>query len=192
MEIFDIATMGTSLTANTVSYIEGHWQEVLQRALAPGKSSRVRVYNVGAGGVTSAYGLANIQNVLRYRPKAVTIEYNMNDCATANSISTAQSQSNHVAIIDAIKGALPNPAIFLVTMNPPIGSAVAARPNIESYNDIYRALAASIEGVDIIDTAPLWSGATTGLIPDNTHPNLAAWNSKLIPAMTTAISPLIA
>jgi lysophospholipase L1-like esterase len=191
MEIFDIATMGTSLTANWVSYIEGQWQELLQRALTPGKSSRSRVYNVGAGGVTSAYGLANIDRVLRYRPKAVTIEYNMNDCATANSISTAQSQSNHVAIINAIKDALPDAAIFLMTMNPPIGSAVSARPNIESYNDVYRALAASLEGVEIIDTAPSWAGATTALIPDDIHPNLAAWKSKLIPAMTTAIAPFV-
>lgn len=191
MEIFDVATMGTSLTANSASYIEGQWQETLQRALTPGKESRIRVYNVGAGGVTSAYGLANLQSVLRYRPKAITIEYNINDCATANSISTAQSQANHVSIINAIKSALPDALIYLVTMNPPIEAAVIARPNIEDYNNLYRSLAALMDGVDLVDTAPSWAGATTALIPDGLHPNLAAQNSIVVPALASAVRPAI-
>lgn len=191
MVTFDIATLGTSLTANTASYVKSAWQSTLELELMKGKKSKVRTYNFGFGGVTSSFAATQIPRLLPLRPKVVTIEYNMNDCALSNSISTAQSQANHINIINAIQAALPDTLIFLMTMNPPIGAAVSGRPNIEGYNNVYRALAASIEGVNIIDTAPSWAGATTALIPDNIHPNLAAWTSKLVPAMTTALAPLI-
>ena len=192
MVIFDVAAFGTSLTENTIhSIATGQWQESLQRFLTPGRQSRVRVYNAGIGGATSAQGLANIERVLRFRPKVVTLEFNMNDCATSFSISPSQSQTNHVSMINAIQSALPNALIYLLTMNPPIGAAVSGRPNIESYNDVYRSLAASLQGVDIIDTAPLWAGATTAELPDNVHPTLAALNSKVVPAIAAALAPIV-
>jgi hypothetical protein len=78
-----------------------------------------------------------------------------------------------------------------MTMNPPIGGSVAGRPNIESYNDIYRDLAATMAGVDLIDVAPGWAGATTTEIPDNIHPTLAAQNSILVLAMVAALNGVI-
>jgi hypothetical protein len=81
--------------------------------------------------------------------------------------------------------------IYLMTMNPPIGGSVAGRPNIESYNDIYRDLAATMAGVDLIDVAPGWAGATTTEIPDNIHPTLAAQNSILVLAMVAALNGVI-
>lgn len=186
MQIFDIGTIGTSLTANTVSYIAGQWQETLQRALTPGKSSRVRIYNVGAGGVTSQYGLDNIGLLIRYRPRLVTIEYNMNDCRTSNGISVVQSQANNTAIVQAIQAALPGTLIYLMTMNPPIDGAVAARPNIAAYDQMYRSLATSL-GVGMIDTAPSWVGATAIDIPDGIHPTLSAQEARVVPAIRTAV-----
>jgi hypothetical protein len=35
----------------------------------------------------------------------ITIEYNMNDCSTANAISLAQSETNHAGIVNAIQAA---------------------------------------------------------------------------------------
>lgn len=187
MEIFDIATAGTSLTANTVSYIAGQWQEALQRALAPSKQSRIRVYNVGAGGVTSQYGLDNIANVLRYRPRLITIEYNMNDCRTSSGISVAQAETNVSAIVAAILSALPETSVYLMTMSPPIDAAVAARPDIASYDAMYRSLAVTL-GVGLIDIAPDWAGATLTEIPDGIHPTLAAQLAITVPAIAAALA----
>lgn len=190
MEIFDIATMGTSLSAGTVSYSERNWQIDLERALTPGKSNRVRVHNLGVGGETSAGGLARVGQVIKYRPRLVTIEYMMNDCSTPQGISTAQSQANHQAIINAIRSALPDTLIYLMTMNPPIGAALTNRPNIESYNNVYR----SMTDVDLplIDIAPLWGVPTSGQIPDTLHPTSAQERAITVPAIAAAISPLIA
>lgn len=189
MEIFDIGTFGTSLSANTVSYVGGFWQEGLERSLAPGKQSRIRVYPVGFGGVTSTYGLnTGLPKLLQYRPRLVTIEFLMNDCATSNDISPATSEQNHRDIISAIQAALPETAIYLMTMNPPIDGAVAARPEIEMYNDIYRGLAAEIFGLGLIDIAPDWVGATDVEIPDGIHPTLAAQLAITVPAIVASIA----
>lgn len=190
IDIIDIGTIGTSLTANTVSYVGGFWQEALTRALNSGKQNRVRVYNVGAGGVTSSYGLANVQKVIAYRPKIILMEYMMNDCATSNSISLALSEQNHRDIVSTIRASLPDTDIYFVTMNPPIGSATTGRLNIESYNNIYRTLGPELE-VGLIDTAPSWSGATSIDIPDGIHPTLTANVSRAVPVMVSVLSPSI-
>lgn len=189
MEIFHLVTMGTSLTAGNASS-GGQWQPVLTRALAPGKADRVRVSNVGAGGVTSDYGLAtSLPLTLKYRPDAVTIEYLMNDCSTSNSVSEALCESNTIAIMDALRAELPSIAIFLLILNPALAS-VTSRAGLNTYNAIYRALAVS-EGVGLIDTWDAWGTPTTTEIPDSIHPTLAANVEFALPEMVTQIAPVI-
>ncbi|OKO70396.1 hypothetical protein AC629_40440 [Bradyrhizobium sp. NAS80.1] len=194
MQIFDVACFGTSLTEGTGndgagSPPFGSYVPVLQRALAPGKSSRVRCYNFGSGGAWSTVGMTNYLTALKnVRPRAVIIEFMMNDCAL---LSTADSTANHLTIINTLKALPAPPAIFLVTMNPVIGnsSSAIARINLNTYNDIYRSLSLS-ENVGLIDTYPNWAATPTD-IPDGVHPTLAANIAKLIPRLVAALSPLI-
>lgn len=190
MIITDICAFGTSLTAGSADGSGGFWGPWLCEALTPGKSSRVRAYNEGGGGLDSNDALSRISRVTNYRPKIVTIEYLMNDCATAASISVAQSETNHTTIIADIRTALPDVLIFLMTMNPPIGAAVAARPNIEDYNDMYRALAVTLD-VGLIDIAPDWTGAGGVMIPDGIHPTEAATKQIAVPAIAAGLSASI-
>jgi lysophospholipase L1-like esterase len=198
--IFDIACLGTSLTAGTGSdgaggLPYGSYTPVLAAALAPVKSSYVRTYNFGSGGSISTGAIANfLPRVLDVKPRALLVELLTNDCIgpAIGGLSLADSTTNHLTIINACR-ALPNPPqIFLVTMNPVIGSSYSAtaRTGIDIYNKIYRTLAVSHQ-VGLIDTFPKWK-ATSADIPDGVHPTLTANIAQLIPQLVAALSPLIA
>jgi lysophospholipase L1-like esterase len=195
--IFDIACIGTSLTAGTgnngaggLPY--GSFIPELVKALSPGKQSHIRIYNLGiAGGLSSDSLSTSLPIALNLKPKAVFIENLMNDCLGAGSggLSTSSTSTNNTSIITSLK-ALPNPpAIYLVTMNPVAGAGAAAtaRSNLATYNAVYSTLAGS-QSVNLIDCFTAWGAGNTTDIPDGVHPTLAANIAKLIPTMVSAIT----
>lgn len=198
VNIFDIATLGTSLTegfGTTGGYVPGGWQPLLERALTPNKASRIRVYNFGKGGASSAIGYTEkLPLVLEVRPKVCLIEFMINDALGTGlppGMSIVDSTQKHVDIINAIKAASPGTAIYLMTMSPVLAHAVTQRPNLTTYNAVYPALATS-QSVGFIDNYPLYSGVTSTDIPDGVHPTEACQKAILIPSLVSALSPLIA
>lgn len=184
--IFDIATMGTSLTAG--SGAEQSFHRDLAAALRTGKECTLRLYNHGIPGGYSSDGLATVQNTVAMRPEVVLIEYSMNDCLT--SLST--SESNTISIINALRTGTPDSVVYLMTMNPVVGSGASAtsRSALPTFYQLYRDLSVS-QSVGLIDTSPGWAGVTVADIPDGVHPTVAANRTYLIPAIAAALSPLI-
>lgn len=183
-DIFDIATFGTSLTAGNAS-VGGRWQPHVARALAPGKSDQIRLYNLGIPGGSSRDGLAAIGTLIKLRPKAVTIEFLMNDCAPSHSVTLSQCADLTTQIVDAIRDMDEDTLIYLMTMNPSPNSDRAAQP---TYNEVYRTLAGTLD-VGLIDTYPLWPTITPTLAPDGVHTTLAANMATLTPAIASGLSP---
>lgn len=202
MEIFDIACMGGSTTAGFgvgTTYVPGGWQPHLERALAPGKASRIRVYSFGKGGAGSVIGHNDqLPFVLKVRPRVVLMEYMINDALGPNHASGAgqtleDSWDTHVAIIQAIKAASPETLIYLQTLNPVMPWTEPddrKRPNLAQYNALYPELADD-QDVGFIDNFPLYAEVTQTDVPDGVHPIEACQKAILVPALVSALSPLI-
>jgi lysophospholipase L1-like esterase len=170
-----VVTWGTSLSALY------RWQpDVMHRMALAGVETRL--YSPPFNGPPSDVALANVARVVAMRPKAVLMEFSMNDCP---SFPVSTARSNTIAILDALKAVVPANRIYLMTMNRPVGSGsdAVARVNVPYYYENYRALAAS-EGVGLIDLEPLWvSGYVAGDIPDGLHPTEAAVKRIACPAV---------
>lgn len=186
MPVFDIATMGSSLTAGNA--VSRSWHRELRRALVPGRVSTVRTYNFGIGGADTNTGLSIVNQVIALRPKAVLIEYSANDCQLSFSVMRAKT----IDLINALKTGAPNTAIYLMVMNPVVGSGVSAvgRPNLPTFHQMYRDLSVS-ENVGLIDTAPAWLGVTISEIPDGLHALPDTNRARLIPGIVAALAPSI-
>jgi hypothetical protein len=129
MNIFDIAILGTSLSRGAgrpTSYVHD-----LIPAMEEGKEGRVRVYNYSKDGAQSSQGVIEYPKACALRPRAVIIEYQMNDC----TVSLSTSQTRTLEIINGIKSLSPNTLIFLMTTNPVItaggSDAFPSRPSIK-------------------------------------------------------------
>lgn len=186
MQIFDIACLGTSLTAG--SGADFSYQRDLMLALQPGKQSRLRTYNFGIPGGYSSDGVSQMARVAGMKSKVILVEFLMNDCLG----TTTNCQSNTTTLVNGLKAASPGSAIFLMTMNP-VRSGTAGgdtRTALPTFNDIYRSLYTSL-GVGLIDSYPNWTGLNSTNVPDGVHPTAALNKSFLIPAIASAIGSMI-
>lgn len=186
LPVFDIATVGSSLTAGNA--ISRSWHRELRNALLPGKSEEIRTYNFGIGGADIDDASAVSGRVIELRPRVITVEYSMNDC----QLDFSHVQAATIAMLDELKNGTPGSSIFLMTMNPVVGSSLSAtsRPNLGIFYQMYRDLAVS-EGVGLIDSYPDWVGVTLTDIPDGIHPTAEANAERLVPAIASVIAPLI-
>lgn len=196
MPIFDIAFIGTSLTASIWTAFDGVringglWHPHAMAALSVGKTSELRYYNFGISGGTSYDGLAIIDQAAGMRAKVAVIEFCMNDSQTGNAVSLAESKANAEAMIDAFQDANPDILVGLMTMNPVLPSIVN-RPNLGDYYEQYRTMVAARTDLFLIDNEPAWAGATTDEIPDGIHPLLPDLHERLTPDIVAAIGPFV-
>lgn len=186
MVVFDIATLGTSLTAGSGATMSYHRD--LAAALRIGKSSTVRLYNFGIPGGYTSDGLANVQKVADLRPRVVLVEFTMNDCL----ISQATAQANTISLLNQLKSKSPGSDIFLLILNKVVGSSPSAtsRSNLPAFNQMYRDLAAS-QNVGLIDTYSAWGPAGLSDIPDGVHPTPEANRLYAVPGIAGTLSSLV-
>lgn len=187
---YDVATIGTSLTAggDTGAGVLEPYHLQLAPALQAGKASRIRTYNFGlGGGYTDPNGLAAYPIAARLRPRVILIEFSMNDVLK----STSQARTDMRTLLSGLQAASPTSKLFLMTMNPVVGSSpsAVARAAVNTYYQIYRDEIALQPTVGLIDVYPSWSGATLTDIPDGVHPTSIAQKAKLIPAILAALGP---
>lgn len=186
MNIFDFAIMGTSLSSGAgrpTSYVHD-----LVPSMEEGKEGRVRVYNFSKDGAQSSQGLIEYPKACALKPKAILIEYQMNDC----TISYSTSQSRTLEIINGIKSLSPFTLIYLMTMNPVFtagGSDAVARASVATYYQMYRDLAVS-EEVGLIDCNLAYAGATIADVPDGVHASVAAERLYTVPTIKSALTGL--
>ena len=183
---YTVACYGTSLTTGRLS---AAWPTRLERNLQAVAARPVRVFDVGQGGATSQWGIDNIFRATQNRPDACLLEgFSINDAITANAISIAQARVNKVAIKNAILAARPDTRIFVLTMNGVPDTSL--RPNLEAYYQDDRDFATAY-GFTLLDIRAAWGTPNYTDTPDGLHPDQAAVDRVLLPAVTAALSPLV-
>lgn len=184
-DLFDIACIGTSLTFQGV----GGWQENLRNRLRALTPRPVRIYDFGVPGATTV-SAPSLSIPGRMRPRVALIEYGVNDAYTPSGISVSTFQANLSVMVDAYLAQQPGSSIFLMTMNPVIGSYAANFPSLLAYYQAVRDVATA-KGVGLIDNYPDWGSPTADDIPDGLHPTPAAAAQVLVPNILEALTPLL-
>lgn len=186
MAVFDIATMGSSLTCGNAPGVTASWHRDLEDALKPGKSSRIRTYNFGVGGGNYLTGLSLVGQVINLRPRVVLIEYSMNDC----NLDYVDAQAGTIDIIDQIKVGSPDSAIYLMTMNKVFGDQLTLRGDLPDFYQMYRNLAVS-ENVGLIDARPAFESTVEADYVDSVHPKAETNKAVLVPEIVSVLGSTI-
>ncbi len=184
-----LVAFGTSLTAG------GSWPDELVSAIGADGGETLRLRRVAAGGAGSDWGLASVERVIALKPDLVLIEFAINDADIRNLTTLARSEASHLAIITALRSALPTVKIALVTTNPAFGPRGWIRPQLAQYYASYHRIAAT-QGVQVIDAYPRWRQALAHgdrwrLIPDGVHPTAEASREILLPVVTAGVAALL-
>jgi lysophospholipase L1-like esterase len=183
-----VAFFGTSLTS--INY-GGYWQNNLRETLPPLVNKEFRLFDFGMPGQTCAGGQSQLPRMLNLRPSIIVVEFAMNDAYTANGITLASFKTSLATMVDTIVAALPSSQLKLMTMNPAISPGAATVPNLATYYQGVRDIAAA-KSIGLIDLTPLWGTPTSLQIPvDGIHPTGAAFVSVALPTLTTAIASAI-
>jgi lysophospholipase L1-like esterase len=171
-----VVVYGTSLSHG------GEWA-VATKAWFDGRFPGQVVFVNSAGpGQNSDWGLANLaKNVLDHRPDLVILEFSFNDAHAKFAMPVAKGAANLDQIVSGIRKRQPACDIVLQVMNaawdaPNDKRSLGNRPQLQAFNDNYRAYAAK-HGLPLIDHYPAWLRLKEQdperyhqLVPDGTHP----------------------
>ena len=179
-----IVAYGTSLTA------KGTWVQQLKLALDNLHPNLATVVNAGKGAMWSDWGVANLeQQVLAHEPDAVFIEFAINDAFLEYETSVQDAQANLEQMIERILEQNSRTEVILMVMNPPTGVHLQRRPDINSYEEMYRAVAKS-HGLRLIDFSLPWQhvidnqpDAWRYFVPDGIHPNEHGCKQIITPSL---------
>ncbi len=183
-----IITYGTSLTAG------GAWVGALQNALDAKYPGLAKVVNSGEGAKCSIWGIENLQErVLSKKPDAVFIEFSVNDAYLPYKMTPSDCKANIDTIVSRILKENPDCEIILMVMNPMVDIHSERRPELEKFNDIYRATAKE-KGFLLIDHYPSWLKILDAdrkefdsLVPDGAHPSPEGCQRIVTPNILKAI-----
>ena len=167
-----IVTYGTSLTSG------GAWVQQLGQALEARWPGKTKVINSGAGGMWSTWGVENLDTrVLAKKPDTLFIEFGINDAYLDYKTTVISARDNLENMIQRVQATKPDTEIVLMTMNPPVGNHLKARPDIKKYYEMYRQVA-KVQGLKLIDHAVHWervlehnTNVFHRYVPDGIHPN---------------------
>jgi acyl-CoA thioesterase I len=180
-----VVTLGTSLSAR------GGWQEPLRHSLATCLNRDVAVVNLAKSGMTSEWGLTQIDKVVAERPDIVLVEFAVNDADVTELISLGRSGANMTEIVSRLRESETRPAVYVMAMNPVSGLRGMIRPFLWDYEEIHAAVAKKL-GAGFIDHRPAWARLSddeiTEAIPDGTHPNPATTSRVIVPGLVRALA----
>lgn len=179
-----IAALGTSITASIP------WTRVAE-GLSGALRGPVEVDVIAESGVTSRWGLRQMERVISLEPDVVMIEFCMNDANWRRFVSREESRRNAHAMVKRLRTSLPRTAVTVVVTNPVHRLRGLMRPAVRSYYGEYRALA-SAERIGLVDLAPAWDAlsvqARREAIPDGVHPSSEANDAIVAPALVAALT----
>lgn len=183
-----IVAYGTSLTA------VGAWVKQLSAELNRRYPDLATVINSGEPSKWSKWGVKHLkERVINQKPDVVFIEFSINDADLHSDTSVAEARSNLETMIDRILSANKSCEIILMVMNPPIGIRLEGRPHIESYNQVYRDVAAE-RHLMLIDHDPNWQKVLkedpnlfSRYVPDGLHPNYEGSAAVITPEILSAL-----
>jgi len=183
-----VVTYGTSLTA------QGAWVAQFSAELDRRYPGLTTVINSGEGAMWSKWGVDNLDaRVTGKQPDAVFIEFSINDAYLPYNMSVEQARSNLETMVDRILATNKSCEIILMVMNPPTGVHLAIRPQIESYNQMYRDVAAR-RHLMLIDHYPNWQQILnadpkrfSAYVPDGIHPNAEGCKMVITPRIINVL-----
>jgi acyl-CoA thioesterase-1 len=185
-ETVKVVTLGTSLSAR------GGWQEPLSRSLAACLNSDVTVVNLAKSGMTSEWGLAQIDKVIAERPDIVLVEFAVNDADVTEFTSLSRSAANMAQIISALRESETKPAVYVMAMNPVSGLRGMIRPFLGQYEEMHASVARRL-GAGFIDHRPAWARLSdeeiAEAIADGTHPEPVTAARVIVPGLVHALAP---
>jgi lysophospholipase L1-like esterase len=184
-ETLKIVTLGTSLSAR------GGWQEPLRHSLEACLDSEVTVVNLAKSGMTSDWGLTQIDKVVAERPDVVLVEFAANDADVTEFMSLGHSGANITAIVSRLRESETRPAVYVMAMNPVSGLRGMMRPFLEDYEAMH-AEAGRKAGAGFIDHRPAWarlsSAEIASAIADGLHPDHAAASRVIVRGLFNALA----
>ncbi|MGE0005865.1 MAG: SGNH/GDSL hydrolase family protein [Parvibaculaceae bacterium] len=184
-ETLKIVTLGTSLTA------KGGWQGALRRSLGACRNKTVSVVNLARSGMTSEWGVTQVEKVLAERPDIVLVEFAVNDAALTRFVSFRRSSANMVEIISGLLAGKTSPAVYVMAMNPVSGLRGMIRPWLDDYVALHAAIARKL-GAGFIDHRPAWARLSPEeidrAIPDGTHPDPEVASRVMVPVLVHALA----
>ena len=186
-----IVTYGTSLTAL------GNWPGILGEALKTTLPGPATIINSAMCGMWSRWGIVNLdERVLRHNPDVVFMEFAINDAYLPYRTSVGDARNNLERMIDRILDRNHGCEIILMTMNPPIGDHLRARPDVAKYVEAYREVAGARKLV-LVDQYPVWQrllaenrSVFDEYVPDGLHPNELGSRMITVPGILRALGIL--
>jgi acyl-CoA thioesterase-1 len=184
-ETVKIVTLGTSLTAR------GGWQEPLRRSLGTCLNRDVAVINLAKSGMTSEWGLTQIDKVVAERPDIVLVEFAVNDADVTEFMSLSRSSANMTEIVSRLRGSETRPAVYVMAMNPVSGLRGMIRPFLGQYEETHAAVARKL-GACFIDHRAAWARLSdeeiAKAIADGAHPDPVAASRVIVPGLVRALA----
>lgn len=172
-----VIVYGTSLTAG------GAWTHAMKAWFEQTYPGQVNFINSGGSGMNSDWGLKNLEKkILSHAPDLVFVEFAYNDAHTKFKLTPEKAAANLDGIIGGVRESAPDAVIVLQIMNVPWNApngngSKTWRPELQSFNDNYRAAAKS-EELPLVDHYPVWEKLLESdpetyhkYVPDGTHPN---------------------
>ncbi len=177
-----IVCYGSSLTAI------GNWVNQVKDVLADKYPGAAAVINRGRIAAASDWGIENFEKlVIKENPDIVFLEFSINDAYLPYDISPETSRSNLIYMIDRLTEHNPECILILMTMNHPLNSHLADRPEIALYYQIYRETAAE-KKIPLIDFYPVWLQSLEddpekyrSFFPDGIHTSFSGCSEIITP-----------
>jgi acyl-CoA thioesterase I len=184
-ETMKIVTLGTSLSAR------GGWQEPLRRSLGACLNRDVAVVNLAKSGMTSEWGLTQIDKVVAEHPDIVLVEFAVNDADVTEFMSLSRSSANMTEIVSRLRQSGTRPAVYVMAMNPVSGLRGMIRPFLDKYVEMHAAVARKL-GAGFIDHRPAWARLSeeeiAKAIADGAHPDPVTASRVIVPGLVRALA----
>lgn len=178
-----IVALGTSLTAR------GGWTGGLEAELRR-EGRAARVVTVAQPGMTSRWGLEQLDRVAAARPDVVLVEFAANDAALQRFTSLDRSRAAMRAIVAGLGARLPGVCVAVMAMNPVSGVRGWVRPMLDRYEDAHLRDARAA-GATPIDFRPGWlripADRRAAMIPDGLHPLPQAAAAVIVPPLAARV-----
>lgn len=170
-----LVVYGTSLSSGAGGMA---WVVALTDSLNKQYNGRLSCLITGKPAMWSTWGVQHLEDsVIAKKPDAVMIEFAINDAFESYRTPPAVAGLNLEYMINRIKLANPDCEIILQLMNPPVGEHEVARPDLQTYYEIYRRVAKKYRLL-LIDHNHYWQAilaqgldAFLSYVPDGIHPS---------------------
>ncbi|MBN9669870.1 SGNH/GDSL hydrolase family protein [Roseibium aggregatum] len=184
-------------------FSRGTWLAALETALnqcgdpehnaSSGALPKNQISVTATPGENSTWGVEQLAEIFapdRKAPDILIVGFSANDAALHRGITLNQSRRNLDEIIAQAQKSKTH--VMLATLAPAFGPRKWVRPGLSAYKALYHDLADQYDGVDVIDTLPVWRTLSANqlrdAIPDGLHPTDETMRRLLLPILKEAIS----